>query len=93
MYKIIALKTNVTELKNIICAELRYMPYKIQHTNAVQYVMYIVLDRPETFFVFISFIVWGKKARVVNPPDKYPNISPTNEFMMKKLPFRHIFYQ
>lgn len=38
-------------------------------------------ESPDTFFVVIDFIAWGKKATVVHMPDKYPNISPKKLFM------------
>jgi len=30
--------------------------------------MYIAKDKPDTFFVIIDFIAWGKKAIVVQNP-------------------------
>jgi hypothetical protein len=31
--------------------------------------MYIDIDKPDTFFVLIDFIVWGKNAIIVQNPD------------------------
>ena len=42
----------------------------------MQYIIYMNKESPDTFFVVIDFIAWGKKATVVHMPDKYPNISP-----------------
>ena len=56
-------------LNNIIWNDPRYTPYKIQNTNPTQYIMYIVKDNPDTFFVTMDLIAWGKKAIVVHMPD------------------------
>lgn len=36
----------------------------------MQYITYIDKDRPDTFFVTMDFIAWGKNAIVVQMPDR-----------------------
>lgn len=57
------------------------MPYKIQNTKPVQYITYIVKERPDTFLVLIDLMAWGKKAMVVQVQQIHPIISPTILFM------------
>ena len=69
----------------IICIDFRYIPYKIQNTKPVQYIKYIVKESPETFFVMIDFIAWGKNAIVVHVQQIMPIISPTMLFILYRL--------
>jgi hypothetical protein len=48
----------------------------------VQYIKYIVRERPETSFVLIDFIAWGKNAIVVHVQHIHPIISPIIGFMI-----------
>ena len=78
---IIELNNNVIASDTIICIDFKYIPYKIQNTNPVQYIIYIVKDNPDTFFVLMDFIAWGKNAMVVHVQQIQPIISPTTVFM------------
>ena len=68
IYKIIPLNAKVTTSQIIIWIDFKYIPYSIQNTNPVQYIMYIDKDNPETFLVTIDLIAWGIKETIVHIP-------------------------
>jgi len=68
MHNITLLNIKVILLNNIIWKEFRYTPYRIQNTKPMQYIIYIDKDKPDTFFVIIDFIAWGRNAIVVQAP-------------------------
>ena len=79
---IIELNKSVMVSDTIICIDFKYIPYKIQNTKPVQYIIYIVKESPDTFLVMIDFIAWGKNATVVQVQQIMPIISPTILFIV-----------